>query len=134
MMRPLSNCCTWGCNTWPKSGPSPFQSGKPPSINSSCCLGSGCRCEKSYTLNVTASRIGAPLNDPAAELDFLVGVIQRDDGQPDPRIARRVLGLECALACADEDRVALEVDPHRSNLRRPIAHQCREVGEVGATD
>jgi len=83
---------------------------------------------------LTTSRIGAPLNDPAAELDFLVGVIQRDDGQPDPRIARRVLGLECALACADEDRVALEVDPHRSNLRRPIAHQCRKVGEVGATD
>src|SRR6266567_9470705 len=55
MTRPLSNCCTWGCNTWPKSGPSPFQSGKPPSINSSCCLGSGCRCEKSYTLNLTTS-------------------------------------------------------------------------------
>src|SRR6266446_2556990 len=93
MTRPLSNCCTWGCNTWPKSGPSPFQSGKPPSINSSCCLGSGCRCEKSYTLNLTTSALRA-CEGKVAQLDFYLLAlghrrIGRHKGPVPPRTGRQ---------------------------------------------
>jgi hypothetical protein len=42
-------------------------------------------------------RIPAPFDDPAAELRFLVWVVRRNNGQPDPRIAARVLGLERIL-------------------------------------
>jgi hypothetical protein len=79
-------------------------------------------------------RIGALLDDPATELGFLVRVVHCDNGQSDPRIAPRVLGLERARAGANEDGVALKVDPHRIDVRRPIAHQCCEVAEVGSTE
>src|SRR5215470_13642358 len=62
-------------------------------------------------------RIGALLDDPAADLPFLIGVICRDDGQSDPRITLGVLGLERVCIRAHEDGVALEVDPYRIDLR-----------------
>lgn len=68
-------------------------------------------------------RIGALLDDPATEPDFFVGIVHCDEGQSDPRIALCVLGLERSRARADEDGVALEVDSHRIDQRRPIAHQ-----------
>src|SRR5262245_65854323 len=53
--------------------------------------------------------ISAPLDYPAADLGFLVRVIYRNDGQPNPRIAARVHGLECILASVAQNRITLEL-------------------------
>src|SRR5215831_5306280 len=74
--------------------------------------------------------ISAPLDYPAADLGFLVRVIYRNDGQPNPRIAARVLGLERTLACADQNRIPFEVHPYGIDLRPSIAHQGRRCAKL----
>jgi hypothetical protein len=85
-------------------------------------------------VHVLVIAIGTALDDATTKLGLLVGIVEIDEGERDPRITLGVLRFERAFPRADQDAVSFTAHPNGGALGRTIRHQGGEMGEVGSIE
>ena len=61
--------------------------------------------------------IGTALDDPAPKLGFLVRIVEVDDGEGGPRIAKGIFRFQRTFSSADQDAIPYPAYPYGHALR-----------------